>query len=150
MPRAVNDAAINLIKSFEGCRLNAYPDVAGIWTIGYGHIKGVTPGMAITQAQADQTLRDDLMSTCSVVDDATKAAAATTDNQFGAMVSLCFNIGALNFRGSTVLRQHLAGEARAAAAAFLLWNKARINGQLTIVMGLTRRRQAESDLYLAA
>ncbi len=52
MLRTINDAGLNLIKSFEGLRLDAYRDVAGIWTIGYGHIRGVSEGMTITEEQA--------------------------------------------------------------------------------------------------
>jgi len=64
------------------------------------------------------------------------------------MVSLCYNIGAGAFAGSTVLREHCAGAYQAAADAFLMWNKATIDGVLKEVAGLTRRRQAERTLYL--
>lgn len=146
MARAINDAGLDLIENFEGCELTAYQDVAGIWTIGYGHIKGVQPGMVITQQQADQALQDDLSGAENVVDGAT-TGAATTDNQYGAMVSLCFNIGSANFRASSVLRDHLAGNFVTAAQAFLMWNEATIKGVRQPVAGLTQRRQAESQLY---
>jgi lysozyme len=149
MPRTINDAALDLIKQSEGCRLVAYQDVAGIWTIGYGHINGVTPGMVMTQAQADQALIGDLLTAKTTVDDATRDVF-TSDNQFGAMVSLCFNIGSANYRDSTVLRQHRSGNFPAAAQAFLLWDKARVDGQLQEVGGLLARRQAESTLYRSA
>jgi lysozyme len=147
MPRTINDAGLNLIKGFEGLRLDAYQDVAGIWTIGYGHTRGVVAGMTFTQDQADQALADDLLGAETSVDGAV-TAVATTDNQFAAMVSLCYNIGAGNFATSTVLREHLAGQTQAAAEAFLLWNKATINGVLQVVAGLTNRRTAERTLYL--
>jgi lysozyme len=148
MARGINDQGLALIKRFEGLRLDAYQDVAGIWTIGYGHIRGVTPGMQITEAQADQALRDDLVGTEAAVNSAV-GDAATTDNQFSAMVVLCFNIGSANYRSSTVLREHLAGNYPAAADAFLLWNKAHVNGVLQVVAGLTNRRTAERTLYLS-
>jgi len=147
MTRQVDDAGLELIKQFEGLRLDAYQDVAGIWTIGYGHIKGVFQGMRMTQAQAEQALQDDLAGAEDVVDDAT-ADAETSDNQFSAMVALCFNIGSANFRGSTVLREHCAGNFDRAAEAFLMWNKAHVDGELQTVAGLTNRRTAERALYL--
>jgi lysozyme len=148
MARTINAAGLTLIKSFEGCVLTAYQDVAGIWTIGYGHTRGVTAGMVFTQAQADQALADDLLSTENAVNKAVAAATSTTDNQFAAMVSLTYNIGSGNFASSTVLREHLAGQIQNAANAFLMWNKATIDGVLQVVNGLTNRRTAERTLYL--
>lgn len=147
MARVTNELGLGLIKRFEGLRLDAYQDVAGIWTIGYGHTRGVTPGMHVSEDAAEQALKDDLHGAENAVDTAI-GVAATSDNQFSAMASLCFNIGSANFRSSTVLRQHLDNNADAAASAFLLWDKARINGVLEPVTGLTNRRQAESTLYL--
>ena len=147
MSRKTNDRGVALIKEFEGIKLDAYQDVAGIWTIGYGHIKGVTPGMHISMEEAERTLKDDLGGTEAAVDDATKGAA-TTDNQFAAMVAFAFNVGTANFRQSTLLKDHLAGKYQDAADAFLLWNKARVGGVLQPVAGLTRRRSAERELYL--
>lgn len=147
MAREIDQAGLDLIKQFEGLSLDAYQDVAGIWTIGYGHIRGVFPGMTMTQAEADQALADDLQGAEAVVDGAT-GDVATGDNQFSAMVALCFNIGSANFRGSTVLRQHRAGNPQQAADAFLMWNKAHVGGVLQPVAGLTNRRTAERALYL--
>jgi len=148
MARTINTAGLNLIKSFEGCVLTAYQDVAGIWTIGYGHTRGVTAGLVFTQEQADQALADDLLSTESAVNRAVAAVVNTTDNQFAAMVSLTYNIGSGNFASSTVLREHLVPQIQNAADAFLMWNKATINGVLQVVNGLTNRRTAERSLYL--
>ena len=147
MARTIDDAGLALIKQFEGLRLDAYQDVAGIWTIGYGHTRGVFPGMTMTEAAADQALADDLQGAEAVVDDAT-GDVATGDNQFSAMVALCFNIGSANFRASTVLRQHCAGDFPDAADAFLMWNKTHVGGVLQEVAGLTNRRTAERALYL--
>ena len=147
MLRAINDAGLNLIKSFEGLRLNAYQDVRGIWTIGYGHIRAVRPGMTITEQQATQFLQQDLADTEAAVDSMT-SAAPTTNNQYAAMVSLCFNIGRGNFQSSSVLRLHVARDYTSAADAFLLWDKSHVDGQLVEVQGLLNRRRAERDLYL--
>jgi lysozyme len=147
MPRTINQAGIDLIKGFESCQLTAYQDVRGIWTIGWGHIAGVTDGMVFTQDQADDALMADLRGAESAVERGV-GAADTTDDQFAAMVSLCYNIGAGAFAGSTVLREHCAAAYQAAADAFLMWNKATIDGVLKEVAGLTRRREAEQALYL--
>jgi lysozyme len=149
MPRAINDAGLALIESCEGCSLTAYQDVAGIWTIGYGHIAGVQQGMVITQDQATQFLQLDLADAETFVVTAT-SSVATSNNQYAAMVSLCFNIGRGNYQTSSVLREHLAGNYPAAADAFLLWDKSHVDGQLVVVKGLLLRRQKERELYLAA
>jgi lysozyme len=145
--RTIDNAGLDLIKHFEGCVLTAYQDVAGIWTIGYGHTAGVTAGMTFTQAQADQALKADLLIAETAVGE-DLAGAKASNNQFAAMVSLCYNIGAANFAASTVLKEHLAGRTQKAADAFLLWDEATIGGVLKEVPGLIRRRKAERTLYL--
>jgi len=148
MARQINDAGLQLIASSEGLRLSAYQDVAGIWTIGYGHIRGVGRGMTITENQALAFLQEDAGQAAATVDAGT-SSVATDDNQFAAMVSLCFNIGSGNFRTSSVLRLHRAGNPAGAADAFLMWDKAHVNGELKEVAGLKRRRESERALYLA-
>ena len=143
----INPAGLDLIKRNEGVRLVSYQDVAGIWTIGYGHTPA-SPGQVIDMAEAERLLVNDLNLAASAVTDATGAVQAT-DNQFSAMVSLAFNIGIGGFRTSSVVRHHLAGEFLAAADAFLLWNKAHVDGALVVVPGLARRRGEERVLYLA-
>jgi len=96
----LDSAGLTLLKQFEGCRLDAYPDDAGVWTVGYRHTDGVVEGMTITQAQADQLLADDAGHAVSTVTAVAGATSATY--QFDAMVSLCFNIGGHSFRTSTV------------------------------------------------
>jgi lysozyme len=147
--RYINRLGIQLIQAFEGRKLEAYQDQRGVWTIGVGHTHGVYPGMTMTDDQVDQALQDDLSNAEGVVDSAT-GQCPTTSNQYAAMVSLCFNIGSGNFRASSVLRYHQAGNYQVAAGHFLDWNKTHINGVLTEVPGLTRRRKAESQLYLIA
>jgi len=145
MSDPVNQATIDLIKRNEGCVLHAYQDSVGVWTIGYGHTgQDVTAGMTIAQDRAEELLRADLGKFEDGVDDALAESADTTDNQFGAMVSLAFNIGLGNFGTSSVLRHHNTGDAAAAADAFLLWNKA--GGE--VLAGLDRRRHEERTLYL--
>ena len=141
-----NDKGLEIIRSFEGCRLNAYPDPGTgsyPWTIGYGHAgPDVHRGKTITQEQADDLLKRDLLRFERDVESLIKDSP-TSENQFSAMVSLAFNIGSGNFRKSSVLKNHLAKRYNTAAASFILWNKA--SGR--VIGGLTRRRLAEAKLY---
>lgn len=133
---------IALIKQFEGCELTSYLCPANVWTIGYGHTgTDVVKGMTITQATADMLLRQDLGKFEAAVE---KHAGKAHQNQFDAMVSLCYNIGPGNFAKSSVARLHKNGQYTGASAAFLLWNKA--GGK--ILQGLVKRRKAEWNLYL--
>jgi len=141
MTRRINAAGLALIKEFEGCRLDAYKDAVGIWTIGYGSTgPHVHPGDHITPQEAESLLQADLERFEQAVD---QAAPGATANQFAAMVALSFNIGISALLRSTVLREHKAGHHEAAAQAFLMWSKA---GGRTLA-GLVRRREAEANLY---
>lgn len=138
-----------LIKRWEGCRLTAYQDSVGVWTIGYGltsaaGIVPVTKGMSITQAQAEEYLEIALGSYEAGV---TKALTRRpTQPQFDAMVSLCYNIGPGAFGKSTLVRRFNAGDIAGAADAFLMWNKA--GGK--VLKGLENRRKDERALFLTA
>lgn len=168
--RDVPQQAIELIKSFEGIpdgdpstvNIDAYLCPAGIWTIGWGHaivdggaqLKGpgnkararaLYPG-GITRQQAEDLLRGDLVPRCASV--ASLLKGAVNDAQFGALLSLVFNIGAANFGASTLLRKLNAGDVQGAADQFMAWDKARVNGVLQSLAGLTRRRRAERAMFL--
>lgn len=132
---------LKLIEHFEGLRLKAYKDSVGIWTIGYGHTAGVCEGDEITPEQAEAFLHNDVAWAERVI--ATKVPCRISQNQFDALVSLIYNIGSGNFAKSSVLRALNAGDMKAAAEGFLLWNKA---GGKEIV-GLTNRRRAEMLLF---
>lgn len=138
----LNKSGLKLLREFEGCKLAAYQDVAGVWTIGYGHTRTAREGMKITKADADALLMQDVRLFEEGVDAA--CTEEPNENQFAAMVVLAFNIGLAGFRKSTVLRLHNAGNFTGAARAFAIWNKA--GGQVRA--GLTRRRAAEAALYL--
>src|SRR6266550_5119969 len=114
MIRPVDELGIALVKKWEGLFLTASRDIAGVWTIGWGHTGGVRKGDEITYMQAWVLLQQDLSGFAAFVD----ARGASNDNQFAAMVSLAFNIGTGAFLGSTVLRQHKAGNHQQAADAF--------------------------------
>lgn len=141
---------IALIKEFEGLRLKAYPDPAtggDPWTIGYGTtsmagVGKVKKGMVISEVQAESMLIRSLEAFELGVQRALKVAPS--QQQFDAMVSLAYNIGLTNFSRSSVVKYLNAGLVEKAAGAFLLWNKAA--GK--VMPGLTRRRQAERDLFL--
>jgi lysozyme len=138
----ISQEGIDLIKEFEGCSLKAYRCPAGILTIGYGHTgKHVTQGMVITQFEAENLLKSDLVRFEEAV---TRSAGPAYQNQFDAMVSLAYNIGTAAFAKSSVARLHSHGQYTGAASAFLLWNKA---GGM-VLAGLVRRRKAERNLYL--
>ena len=146
--RDINLAGLRLVKEFEGCKLSAYRDSAGVLTIGYGHTSKagpptVTPGLSITQADAEAILRQDLQ----LFEDAVQKLVTVdlTDNEFAALTSLCFNIGATAFAGSTCLKRLNKGDRKGAAEALTWWNKA--GGKR--LGGLVRRRAAEKALFLA-
>ena len=138
----ISSAGLSIIKEFEGFRANAYRDPVGIWTIGYGTIRGVKPGDVITRAEAERRLRHELVEYERAVERATGGNA--TQPQFDALVSFAYNVGVRGMAGSTVIKRHNAGDHQAAARAFGLWNKA--GGK--VWPGLTRRRAAEAALYL--
>jgi GH24 family phage-related lysozyme (muramidase) len=138
-----SEVGIKLIKNFEGCRLSAYQDSVGVWTIGYGHTKGVHFGQSISQTEADKLLKQDLAVFESGVNNLVKVELKQC--QFDALVSFSFNVGIGAFSTSTLLKklnQKAYGEA---ANQFLRWNKA--GGK--ILTGLTRRREAEKSLFLS-
>jgi lysozyme len=146
----INKATIDLVKEFEGCNLTAYRDPVGIWTIGYGTTAraglGIIPtgGMTITQEDADQLLADGLNKFADQI--RPMITADLNDNQFGACVSLAYNIGAHAFGTSSVLKHIISGDYDRAANAILLWNKA--GSPKKVLKGLVRRREAERKLFL--
>ena len=138
-------AGIELIKSHEGLRLTAYPDPASggdPWTIGYGTTHGVHPGMKITAEQAHLMLVNELPVYEAVVNHGVHVEM--TQNEFDALVSLVYNIGARNFLGSTALRKLNAGDKQGAADAILMWDK----GHHHVMAGLHRRRADERAVFL--
>jgi lysozyme len=144
MNQQISAAGVAMIEKFEGLKLRAYRDVAGVFTIGYGHIPA-TERQMITQFDADRLLDADISDTERTVNEVIGTA---TDGQFAAMVSLCFNIGNRAFLTSSVLREHKLGNFSAAGAAFLLWDKAHVDGKLVTVVGLLNRRETEKAMYL--
>ncbi|MGB4239631.1 MAG: lysozyme [Candidatus Hydrothermia bacterium] len=133
---------IEIIKKYEGLRLKAYKCPAGILTIGYGHTKNVKQGDTITETQAEILLIYDLIDIENCIKKNVKIPL--NQNQFDALVSLCFNIGCGNFLKSTLLKKLNEGKIAEAVKEFLKWNKA--GGKE--LAGLTKRRQEEMELFL--
>ena len=143
-----SDKGIALIKEFEGCKLTAYQDSVGVWTIGYGWTKPVDgkpirAGMTIKQETAERLLKTGMVSYESDVSRLVKVGL--TQGQFDALVSFTYNLGARSLSTSTLLRKLNAGDYAGAADEFLRWNKA--GGK--VLNGLTRRREAERALFLS-
>ena len=97
----ISELALEKIKAFEGCRLTAYQDAAGVWTIGYGHTKGVKPGDKISQYWADDCLRQDIEAVEAQIE---KLDLTLSQPQLDALVSFVFNVGIGNLMKSTLLR----------------------------------------------
>jgi len=134
-------AALDLIRRFEGCRLTAYRDIGGVPTIGYGSTLGVTMGQTITQAEAEERLARDVEWFARGVQSLVRVPL--TPHQFGALVSLGYNIGLNALARSTLLRWLNAGDSVRARAEFGRWVHA--NG--VRVPGLVARRAAEQELW---
>lgn len=149
-PTRIGQKGMDLLKQFEGLELTAYKDIADVWTIGYGHTgtDAAKQGNTVTGQEAEDLLKRDLdrfeRSVYRLVN------VKLRKNQFDALVVLAYNIGAAAFADSTVLKRLNRGDDYGAANAFLMWNKARVNGQLKVVRGLVRRRKAERELFLSS
>lgn len=134
--------ALDFIRNEEGCELHSYLCPAGKWTIGYGHTQGVTEGMAISQAHAEDLLRAD------VIDCAERMAsyikAPVTKRQYIALVSLSFNVGDLRRKAPKLLHYLNAGQEDKAAHEFL--DICRAGGK--VVPGLKARREKEAKMFL--
>lgn len=135
---------LSLIKSFEGLRLLAYRDAVGVWTIGYGATRGVKPGMSVTKEQAERMLINDVQRFEPEVERLVRVPL--TGNQWDALVSFTYNLGAANLESSTLLRKLNGGDYAGAAEQFPRWNKA--GGK--VLSGLVRRREAERVLFMEA
>lgn len=143
-----SEKCIALIKLFEGLRLGAYRDQRGILTIGYGHTgSDVAEGELISEDQALMLLRGDLAEISARV--SAELKVTVTQEQFDALCSFAFNLGAGALQKSTLLEMVNAGNFSGAADQFPRWCNVRIGGVLQRDPGLTRRRWAERDLFLS-
>lgn len=139
MAMKTSSKGVSLIKSFEGCRLKSYKCPAGVWTIGYGHTTGIKKGDIITQEQADEYLRNDLVT----YENAVMKYNNIYDfnqNQFDALVSFTYNCGIGNLKNLTQSGKRTLAQI---SAKLPLYNKA--GG--VVLRGLQRRRAAEKELF---
>lgn len=142
---------LNLIKNYEGLRLTAYQDSAGIWTVGYGTTKingiPVVQGQTITQQDAEKYLLLHITETSAPT---VKQSVKTliTQSMFDSMCSFVYNAGSGAFNKSSAIKELNTGKYVEAANYFTEYNKATINGVKTVIPGLTKRRQAEQTLFL--
>lgn len=141
----INEAGLNLIKEFEGLKLEAYLCPARVPTIGYGTTvypngEKVSLGDTCTEEEAHKYLISDVDKFENSVKKLVKVEL--NENQFSALVSFCYNLGAGNLKKSTLLRRLNSGDYNV-GNEFLKWNKA--SGK--ILKGLTRRRESEKQLF---
>lgn len=142
MAKHISESGIELIKRSEGCRLDAYQDSVGVWTIGWGSTgPDIGKGLTCTLEQADQRLLAHLelveqcIGRCVTVD--------LTQWQFDALCSFVYNLGCGKLMNSTLLRKLNSGDKAGAAAEFPRWNKA--GGKIR--KGLVARRRAEMEMF---
>ncbi len=152
-------SAAKIISEFEGLyrdkknkKIVAYKDLTGVWTIGYGNTfnpftgEKVKEGMVIDEKTALDWLNKDIEVRQIALKKMLKRIP--TSNQLSAMTSLAYNIGLNRFADSSIRKNFEAGDFKKAADSFLLYNKARKNGQLVVIDGLDRRRKMERELFL--
>lgn len=150
MPK-LNQAGIDLIKEFEGFKGQAYRCPAGVWTVGYGHTSRagwprVFPNTVVSKDVAEEILKIDLKRFEEDIKNTLgESVNSLNDNQYSALVSLCYNIGSGAFAKSSAVKLIRAGKIEEAAQRILPWNKA--GGK--VLKGLVRRRKAEYELYLS-
>ena len=136
-----SNECIELVKQFEGFESEAYLCPANVWTIGYGRTRNVKEGDVITELQAERDLLEELVEfgeqVLRVVD------VELTQKEFDALTSWTYNLGVGNLQSSTLLKKLNAGDKNSVPSEMLRWNKA--SGK--VLEGLTRRRQAEADLW---
>ena len=136
------EKAKRIIKEFEGLRLQSYKCPAGVWTIGYGHTKGIKPNMTITESDAERLLDIDIVEVARTI--RKHVTVYLNDNQAQALVSFIFNIGQGNFANSTLLRKLNAKDYKGASLEFQKW----VYSKGKKLPGLVRRRKAEMELFL--
>lgn len=138
-----SDNGIELIKRFEGLRLKAYLCPAGKPTIGYGHTKDVKLGDVITEEEAEQLLREDLIV---VENEINRHNLNINQNQFDALVSFVYNVGQGNFERSTLLKKIKSNPNDLSIRnEFMRW----IYADGKPLNGLKKRRKMEADLYFS-
>jgi lysozyme len=137
----ISEEGISLIKSYEGCRLEAYQDSVGVWTIGYGHTKDVKEGDKINQDEAEYLLQEEMIEYEGYINDMVEVPLDQC--QFDALVCWVYNLGPTNLKNSTLLKVLNEGDYDGVPEQIKRWNKA--GG--VILGGLVKRREAEANLF---
>ncbi len=141
MPDKIGRKGIELVKHFEGFEADAYKDIVGVWTIGYGHTGNVKVGDHVSEAEAETILANDLNRFERAVQN--RVTVDLSQDQFDALVCWTFNLGEGSLQESTLLKRLNKGEHEAVPSEMARWNKA--GGK--VVKGLVRRRRAEGKLW---
>ena len=137
----ISTAGVDLLTHFEGLRLEAYQDSVGVWTIGYGHTKGVTPSMKITESQANNLLKTELIEYQNYINEMVEVKLSQC--QFDALVCWVYNLGPTNFKSSTLLTLLNQEVKFQIPEQIRRWNRA--GGK--VLKGLVRRREAEALMF---
>jgi len=138
----ISEEGLSIIKKFEGCELESYLCPAGVWTIGYGHTKGVKEGDKINKEEAEYLLQEEMIEYESYINDLVEVPLQ--QHMFDALVSWVYNLGSGNLQSSTLLRVLNEGKYDEVPAQIRRWNKS--NGQ--VLEGLVRRREAEAVMFM--
>ncbi|RXK33842.1 lysozyme [Arsenophonus endosymbiont of Bemisia tabaci Asia II 3] len=141
----ISGKGLELIKRYEGLQLKAYQCRAGRWTVGYGHTHNINTDDVITQEQAEAFLRKDIAQVMALLN--TQIKVPLTQNQYDALCSLVFNIGATAFIASALLKKLNFCDYSGAAAEFMKWSQATVDGKQISLPGLIKRRQSEKALF---
>src|SRR5690606_3402551 len=143
---------LDLIKEFEGVEPCVYKDVAGLDTVGAGHL--ITPeekasGRFSNGCLSDEEINDLLIEDLDRIQRSVRGCVTqpVTQAQYDAMISMAYNIGPTAFCNSTMVKKLNEGSYEEVPNQMLRWNKARVGGTLQEVSGLTRRRVAEARLF---
>ena len=137
----ISEEGKELLKKFEGCKLEAYQDSVGVWTIGYGHTKGVYKGMTISQDDAEEMLEEEMEEYEGYIEEYVEVPLS--QNEFDALVCWVYNLGPTNLRNSTLLMVLNQSKFDEVPEQIKRWNKA--GGE--VLKGLVRRREAEALLF---
>lgn len=134
--------ALDLVKQFESCRLYAYEDQGGVWTVGWGTTgPGINERTSVSQGIADAMLKSDIAQLGEHI--TPLVGLITNQDQFDALVSLVYNIGITAFKNSTMLKKIRAHDLKGAAEEFDKW----VHVHKVVSDGLVRRRKAEKALF---
>lgn len=139
-----SEKGLSLIKQFEGCKLTAYLDITGKATIGYGHTKNVKLGDKLSLQACENLLLEDVAICEKALNTYIAKGYIFNQNQYDALISFCFNLGVGNL---TKLLSGRKNNNTAIAQAIPKYCHARINGKMTSITGLIRRRTAEKKLF---